>query len=479
MTFLRLGAVCAFTLGLTLSTGQARAVAETQSSRRAPAASTALSAQDRALRDRALADYDAGRIPQALPVLVDLATRYPKEEQLQAAAGMCLVESGDLAQGTTRLEQAHRLAPADHDVARNLAIAYVKLNHPEEAITLSREEVTRSPHEFTAWLALGEALRGSGRRAEAEDAFEHAAQMLPANPSDQAGFFYDWAATLLEENKLEPAAKVLARTPTGAADASTEELRAEIQERSGKYLDSLNSFRHAAEMSPTEENIQAYAEELLRHWAFEPAATITRYGLQRFPDSARLQLDLGVALFGNNDFQGAIEVFGPMLQHDPENAQLADLLGRSCSATVASTASPCDVLSAFAKSHPTNAPASLYAAIALMRKSADDPTRADAASLLRSAVKADPKLAEAWYQLGVFDQEKRDWTASQADLEQAVRLRPMYSEAHYRLSRAYAHTGHKDEANAEIAVQRQTAEFAQQEERRRMEGVLTFLTAPQ
>ena len=476
MTFLRLGAVCAFTLGLMLSTEQACAAGASQASKQT---TPAISAHDRALRDKALSDYDAGRTAQALPVLLELATRYPGEEQLQAAAGMCLVESGDLAQGTGRLEQAHRLAPSDHDVARNLAIAYVKLGRPEQAIALAREEVTRSPHEFAAWLALGEALRGAGRRAEAEDAFERAAEHLPPNASEQAGFFYDWAATLLEENKLEPAAKVLARTPAAAADASTEELRAEIQERSGKYLESLDSFRHAAEMSPTEENIQAYAEELLRHWSFEPAATIARFGLQHFPESARLRLDLGVALFGNNDFQGAIEVFGPMLQQDPENAQLADLLGRSCSATVASAASPCDVLNTFAKSHPANAPALLYAAIALMRKPADDSTRADAETLLRSAVKANPKLAEAWYELGVLEQEKREWAASQADLEQAVRLRPMYSEAHYRLSRAYAHTGHKDEANAEIAVQRQTAEFAQQEERRRMEGVLTFLTAPQ
>lgn len=479
MTFWRLGAVSALTLGLALSTAQARVGATSQATKRAAGKSDAISAPDRTLRDKALADYDAGRTAQALPVLVELAKRYPAEEQLQAAAGMCLVESGELAEGAGRLEQAHRLSPRDHDVARNLAIAYLKLGRAEEAIALSRTEVARSPRAFSAWLALAEALRAGGRRAEAEDAFERAADLLPPSASEQAGFFYDWAATLLEENKLEPAAKVLARTPANAGDASTEELRAEIQERSGKYLESLESFRRAAEMSPTEENIQAYAEELLRHWAFEPAATIIRYGLQRFPESTRLHLDLGVALFGNNDFQGAMKVFGPMLARDPQNAQLADLLGRSCSATVASGASACDGLTTFAKSHPGNAPASLYAAVALMRRPADDGNRADAEALLRSSVKADPKLAEAWYQLGVLEQEKRDWAASQADLEQAVRLRPMYSEAHYRLSRAYAHTGHKEEANAEIAVQRQTAEVAQQEERRRMEGVLTFLTGPQ
>ena len=257
-----------------------------------------------------------------------------------------------------------------------------------------------------------------------------------------------------------------------------EELKAEIEEKAGHPEAAVASFRRAAELTPSAANVQAYGEELLRHWTFSAAATIFEYGAKRYPENARLRMDLGIAYFGNNDFARASEVFSSMLNQDPESSTLADLLGRSCSAAASSSPPACDGLVAFAQKHPRNAPASLYAGIALLQRSADGPSAQQAEALLRQALQANPKLPEAWYQLGVLQQQRNDWPGSEESLRHAVALRASYPEAHYRLSRAYAHTGRSEQARIEMTLQRESATAAKTEEQKRMEGVLTFLTAP-
>jgi tetratricopeptide (TPR) repeat protein len=97
---------------------------------------------------------------------------------------------------------------------------------------------------------------------------------------------------------------------------------------------------------------------------------------------------------------------------------------------------------------------------------------------LKQAVVADPELAEAYYQLAVLDQQRSQWQQSVDVLDKAVALRPGYSEAHYRLSRAYAHLGRREDAQREIALQQ---EYSQQEKDRlnaRLQEVVLFLLKP-
>jgi len=96
--------------------------------------------------------------------------------------------------------------------------------------------------------------------------------------------------------------------------------------------------------------------------------------------------------------------------------------------------------------------------------------------LFQSALKADPNLAEAWYQLGCLQQSRGDWTGSVASLERAVSLRPAYAEAHYRLVRAYAHSSRREDSQHEIALQQRYSQEAKNAENQKMKDVITFIT---
>ena len=80
--------------------------------------------------------------------------------------------------------------------------------------------------------------------------------------------------------------------------------------------------------------------------------------------------------------------------------------------------------------------------------------------------------------MGELDQQRGQWKESADALEHAVALRPMYSQAHYRLSRAYAHLGRRDDAAQQMALQQQ---YSKQEEQRlnsRMSEVVKFVLNP-
>ena len=71
--------------------------------------------------------------------------------------------------------------------------------------------------------------------------------------------------------------------------------------------------------------------------------------------------------------------------------------------------------------HPRNAEAATYAATALLHQPADKRDNAKARALLEQAIAADPKLADAYYQLGVLEQEGAHWQESVAPLEKGDR----------------------------------------------------------
>ena len=85
---------------------------------------------------------------------------------------------------------------------------------------------------------------------------------------------------------------------------------------------------------------------------------------------------------------------------------------------------------------------------------------------------ADPAAA------GALEQVQLHWKESAADLEQSIALRPTFAEAHYRLSRAYAHLGRREDAQREIALHQTYSQQAKDSLNARMQEVMTFILKP-
>lgn len=165
-----------------------------------------------------------------------------------------------------------------------------------------------------------------------------------------------------------------------------------------------------------------------------------------------MRLALGIANYGAGPYPKAAEIFSGLVNQDPENSNYADLLGRSCSNMNESQNAACSQLIVFAEHHPqTPPPRSTRPKIFGTRLAHRTcPARA----LFTNAIAADPKMPDAYYQMGIIDQEQLQWQASLEPLEKAVSLRPEFASAHYQLARAYSRLKHPEKAATELALQK-------------------------
>jgi tetratricopeptide (TPR) repeat protein len=106
-----------------------------------------------------------------------------------------------------------------------------------------------------------------------------------------------------------------------------------------------------------------------------------------------------------------------------------------------------------------------------VRKGPQDTVRtAQIETLLRNAIRLEPKFAAAYLQLGILNSEQKDYPQAISDYRQAIQADPQIEEAHYRLAQAYRQTGEAAQADAELKVYDQIVrESAQQAEHERHE----------
>jgi tetratricopeptide (TPR) repeat protein len=310
-----------------------------------------------------------------------------------------------------------------------------------------------------------------GHAAEAATAFAAASSRGSPKPD----LLYNWAVALFTAGNAKRASEVLARIPEKDNSAQIQSLWGDIEEKNAHYAAALRHCQSAAQLDPSETNLYALGIELTRHWTFPAAIRIFEYGVAKHPESARLKLGLAVAKYGNDDYAGSALVLASLLEKEPENDLYADLLGRNCVLMGKGENSGCDKLERIAAQHPSNAAAALYVAEAILRQPQDEQNTTRARNLLEQAIAANPRLAEAFLQIGGLDQQEMRWQESAAMLEKAVALRPDYAQAHYRLARAYSHLGQREQAEKEIALQQEYSQKDENNRIARMREVTTFL----
>ena len=117
-----------------------------------------------------------------------------------------------------------------------------------------------------------------------------------------------------------------------------------------------------------------------------------------------------------------------------------------------------------------------YYAVSLWKRqrgSENPATSRQAEVLLQKAVTLDPNFAEAYVALGVLYFGRNDFAPAIQAFQQAIKINPQLSDAHYRLSLAYKRTGEDAKAHHEFeayqqaektetaAVERQRSELKQ------------------
>jgi tetratricopeptide (TPR) repeat protein len=423
----------------------------------------------------AMAAEDRGDLDQAQTLLSRLHADHPGLFAVDESLGLLLVSRNQVSSALPLLEAAAREQPSSDAAHVNLGAALYQLHRNQEALAEFERAVRLNPGNLAAQQSLGRIAMETQRPAEAVKALLAAQRLKPDDPDLRL----DCVTALLAARRVPEAQAMLAAFAGADQSARAQSLLGEIAEKDGKFEDAGAHFARAVELEPDEDNAWQLACDLLRHWAFDAAVAELQAASAKFPASKRLRLGLGAALFGDAHYAEAIPVFADLLAGDPANATYAGLLGIACNAPMQAANPRCTALVAFAQAHPEDAGTALSAATLLWTASENGgqsgPNTDLARTLLARAIAIDPGLADAQLEMGVVLQDESDWKGSIPYLERAIQLDPGLSQAHYRLARAYWRVGRKQEADAQMKLEKSSA-LEQQEDLHRRLSQITALT---
>jgi tetratricopeptide (TPR) repeat protein len=332
-----------------------------------------------------------------------------------------------------------------------------------------RETLEHEPGSFETNHLLGKWLVENGK---ARDAIPYLERAVKLNANDYENS-YDLAVANAHAGQYEPARDQTQALLVHHETAELHHLLGDVQEKLGNSLAAVHEYQRAAALDAREPYVFDWGSELLLHHAPEPAVEVFAQGNRLFPHSARMLIGLGAAWFAGGSYDQAVQQICAASDLDPHDAIPYLFLGRMLGAEDKPSEKIVEKLHRFVALQPQNAQANYYYAVGLWRsrKGSQDTARtAQVESLLNHAIHLDPKLADAYLQLGILHSEQRDYPRASSDYQQAIQADPQMEQAHYRLVQAYRQTGDGARADAELKVYDQIAkQSAQKAERERHE----------
>jgi predicted Zn-dependent protease len=419
----------------------------------------------------AIAAQDRGEVERAEALLSKLHVLHPNLFTVNESLGLLLASHGDASRALPLLKTAALEQPSSDAAHANLGAALYSLHRNREAVVEFQRAVHLNASNQGALQSLGRVLMDENRPADAAEALTAALRLSPGD----GDLKLDCITALLAANRLNDARRILSGLADADRSARAQALMGEADEQQKNFTGAGKHFSRAVELEPSEENAWLLSLELLRHWTFDAAAIELQAASAKYPDSKRLRIGLGTAFFGDAKYPKAISVFADLLESDPDNAMYAELLGVSCNAVLPEARPRCATLVHYAQVHPADTRASASAAGFLLSEKDSESQRPLARKLLENALAADPRLPEAQFQMGTFLQDDGMWKDSIPYLERAIKLKPDYSQAHYRLALAYGRTGRKQEGQKEIELQRKYSKQQQEDLNQRLRQIATFL----
>ena len=419
----------------------------------------------------AMAAQDRGDLARSEVLLVKLHDMKPGIFAVDESLGLLLASRGDLSRALPLLESAVHEQPSSDAAHANLGAALYQAHRDESALQEFQQAVQINPRNASAQQSLGRLYMDSHKPNQAATALQQAQRLEPDDPDLKL----DCITALLAADRLANAQKMLATVVDADRSARAQSLLGEADEKVGNFHEAGEHFARAVELEPSEENAWMLGAEFLRHWTFDAAATEFEAASVKFPDSKRIRLGLGAALFGDGQYAKAIPAFASLLGDDPDSAPYASMLGIACNAPTDTLSPLCSVLVTFAQAHPADAEAATHAATFLRSANESTDSLSLAKKLLERAIASDPNLPEAQFEMGAILQSKLDWKESVPYLERAVKLKPDYAQAHYRLARAYWKTGRTQEGQAQMDLQRKFALQEQEDLDQRLKQIARFV----
>ena len=391
----------------------------------------------------AVTQYNAGKFAEAAERLQKLERQMPQSFEVQELLGLSYTALSQDEQATGHLQKAVHLKPGLAAARTSLATNLVRLGRLPAAEIEFKKAVALAPRAFETNHNLGEFYIRAEKVAQAVPYLQVAQRINPAAYDNG----YDLALALLQTGQTKQAGTLIRSLLKQRDTAELHNLLGQIEEREGNSVAAANEFEAAAHREPSESNLFDWGSELLLHRTLEPAIAVFQEASKRYPDSARLTIGLGVALYSHGNYDEAVQSLLRGADLNPRDARCYYFLSRAYDSSPAQAEEVIQRFRRFTELEPANGRALYYYAMSVWKgRRAQDPDLdlSQIESLLKKAVALDSQIAEAHLQLGnlYFDQTK--YADAIPEYERARQLNPDLADAYYRLGQAYVRTGSKE-----------------------------------
>lgn len=263
---------------------------------------------------------------------------------------------------------------------------------------------------------------------------------------------YDLALALIESGATQEARQVIQTLLKQHDKAELHNLLGEVEERDGHAQQSVEQYEIAARMDGSEKNLFDLANELLLHNGAQPALTVLQFATGKYPQSARLQVAVGIAQYSLGRWDQAVDALCRAVDLDPRDTRALEFLGKMHDIAPDKLDQVGNRLALFAHRYPDNAAANYYYALNLRQRTAADNTTAgnEAEKFLLRAARLKPDWPEPHYELALLYENESRAEKAMVEYEETIRLKPDFAKAHYRLARLYEKAGKREMAQAEF-----------------------------
>jgi tetratricopeptide (TPR) repeat protein len=399
----------------------------------------------------AVTAYNAGDLQKAATELEHLLPSVPNHFEVEELLGEVYAGMPQDAKAVEHLELAVKLKPESEPARTNLAASLARLGRTAEAGAQFQKALALAPADYSANHNLGEFYVQQGKISEARPYLEKAQNAKPTAYDNG----YDLATADLITEQYAKAKTVVQALLVLRDTAELHNLFGQIDEKSGEYVAAEKQLEIAAHMDPSEENLFSWGSELMLHRTYEPAIDIFRVGEKKYPDSARVKIGLGIALYARGLYEDAVKELLTASDLSPADARCYYFLSKASSSSPAQADEVIRRFQRYSQSDPKNAMAQYYYAMSLWKGKASEASSNDTKrieTLLQSATALDDTMTDAHFQLGNLYADQHEYERSILEYARAVALNPKLADAHYRLGTDYMRMGQKDKAQAEFAV---------------------------
>ena len=399
----------------------------------------------------AVAQYDAGHFTEAAAQLEDLLPRVPNSFEVHELLGQVYASLSQDPKAIEHLQEAVRLKPDSGAARTNLAATLLHAGKAELAGEQFRRALALEPRNYDANHNLGEFYIQSGKLADAIPLLERA-QSINSSSYDNG---YDLAQAEFLTGKLGETRQTVQALVRIKDIGELHNLLGQIEEKDGKFVAAANEFQIAAHMDPSDDNMFDWGSELLLHRTYEPAIEVFQQASQRYPDSPRLKIGLGMALYSRGKYDEAVRALLAASDLSPSDPRCYSFLSKAYDSSPNQAEDVIQRFRRYADLQPGNALAQYYYALSLWKgKRVGDASLnlQTVESLLKKSIAVDDTLPEAHVQLGDLYADQHEYDKSIPEYVRALELNPNLPDAHYRLGTDYVHTGQKEQAQKEFEV---------------------------